>query len=91
MLLVSYDISNDKLRSRFSKFLKKFGHRLQYSVFEIRNSRRILSIIKKEIENDFEKSFDETDSIIIFDLSEQCKKTCYGYAVNDDKDLIIIS
>ncbi len=74
MLIVSYDISDDKLRTRFSKFLKKFGYRLQYSVFEIRNSKRILANIKKEIEQDFEKSFGETDSIIIFDLSEQCKK-----------------
>lgn len=91
MLLISYDISDTKLRTRFSKFLKKFGYRIQYSVYEIKNSKRILANIKKEIENDFEKSFSETDSIIIFDLSEQCKKTCYGYAANDDKDLIILS
>jgi CRISPR-associated protein Cas2 len=91
MLIISYDISNDKLRNRFSKFLSKFGHRLQYSVFEIRNSRRILLNIKKEIENNFEKSFGENDSVIIFDLSEQCKKTCFGYAANDDKKFIILS
>ena len=91
MLLISYDISDNKLRTRFSKFLKKFGYRLQYSVFEIQNSKRILANIKKEIENDFEKCFEETDSIIIFDLSEQCKKTCYGYAANDDKEIIILS
>ena len=91
MLLISYDISDNKLRTRFSKFLKKFGYRLQYSVFEIQNSKRILANIKKEISNDFEKCFEETDSIIIFDLSEQCKKTCYGYAANDDKEIIILS
>ena len=91
MLIISYDISDDKLRTRFSKFLRKFGNRLQYSVYEIRNSKRILANIQKEIENDFEKRFGEIDGIIIFDLSEQCKKTCYGYARNDDKELIIIS
>ena len=42
MLIISYDISNDKLRTKFSKFLCKFGYRLQYSVFEIKNSKRIL-------------------------------------------------
>ena len=35
MIVVSYDISDDKLRTKFSKYLSRFGHRLQYSVFEI--------------------------------------------------------
>ena len=80
MLLVSYDISNDKIRTRFSKFLSKFGFRLQYSVFEINNSATVLRNIQAEIENTYVKYFTEEDSIIIFNLSETCKKTCYGYA-----------
>lgn len=43
MIIVSYDISNDKRRTKFSKYLMKFGHRIQYSVFEIDNSDRICS------------------------------------------------
>ena len=90
MLLVSYDISNDKLRTRFAKFLSKFGGRLQYSIFEIRNSSRILNIVLAEIEGEFEPKFEQTDSVIIFNMSKQCKMTKYGYAKNDDDDLIII-
>ena len=45
MILVSYDISNDKVRTKFAKFLSKFGFRLQYSVFEIHNSEAVLSNI----------------------------------------------
>jgi len=90
MLVISYDISNDKLRTRFAKFLSKFGYRLQYSIFEIKNSPRILSVVEAEIKADFEKDFDQSDSIIIFNLSKQCKITKYGYAQNDDEDLIII-
>ncbi len=90
MLIVAYDISNDKLRTRFSKFLSKFGYRLQYSIFEIKNSQRILSIVEAEIKTDFEKEFEQSDSIMIFNLSKQCKITKYGYAQNDDEDLIII-
>ena len=90
MLLVSYDISNDKVRTKFSKFLSKFGFRLQYSVFEIRNSETVLNNITKEIENTYEKFFTEEDSIIIFNLSATCKKTCYGYAKNEDKDFFLI-
>ncbi|MBL6985170.1 MAG: CRISPR-associated endonuclease Cas2 [Candidatus Thioglobus sp.] len=90
MLIVTYDIRNDKIRTRFSTFLKKFGYRLQYSVFQIRNSKRMLNNIVAEIKGNFEKQFDQHDSIIIFDLSQQCKITKFGYAKNDDEDLIII-
>ena len=51
MIVVSYDISDDKLRTRFSKYLSKFGHRLQYSVFEIDNSPRIIDNIITDIKN----------------------------------------
>ena len=90
MLLVAYDISNNKLRTRFAKFLSKFGGRLQYSIFEIKNSPRILSIVMDEIEGEFAKQFGETDSIIIFNMSKQCKMTRYGYAKNMDEGLIFI-
>jgi CRISPR-associated protein Cas2 len=90
MLIVSYDIADDKLRDRFAKYLKKFGYRLQYSVFQIKNSKRILDNITTEINTSFGKQFKQTDSVIIFHLSQQCKKYCFGYAVNDDDELIIV-
>lgn len=90
MLLISYDISNDKIRTKFSKFLSKFGFRLQYSVFEINNSDSVLQNITTEIENTYVKLFTEEDSIIIFKLSETCKKTYYGYAKNEDKEFFLI-
>ena len=68
MLLISYDICNDKVRTKFSKFLSKFGFRLQYSVFEINNSDTVLQNITTEIENTYMKLFTEEDSIIIFKL-----------------------
>ena len=84
MLLVSYDISNDKVRNKFSRFLSKFGFRLQYSVFEITNIDTVLSNIENEIQNVYMKAFTEEDSVIIFNLSATCKKTCYGYAKNEE-------
>jgi CRISPR-associated protein Cas2 len=90
MLLISYDISNNKIRSQFSKFLGKYGHRLQFSVFEIKNSDRILSLIQLEIENRFEKQFKESDSVIIFEISTTCNITRYGYASHENDDFIII-
>lgn len=90
MILVAYDIANDKLRTKFANYLSKHGYRLQYSIFQIKNSKRILSLVSSEIENRFEKEFSDTDSIMIFNLSENCKITKYGYAKNDDNTLIII-
>ncbi|MEW6527944.1 MAG: CRISPR-associated endonuclease Cas2 [Spirochaetota bacterium] len=90
MLLISYDISNTKLRTRFSKFLEKYGERIQYSVFEIKNSERVLNNIETEIKQYFEKKFGQTDSILIFHLSEKCRITRYGYAKNVENDILIV-
>lgn len=90
MVLVSYDISNDKKRAKFSKYISKFGHRLQYSVFEIENSDRILNNIVADINNKWIKMFDETDSVYIFKMSSTCQVIRYGYAKHDDSDLLIV-
>ncbi len=90
MLIISYDIKDDKLRTRFSKFIKKYGHRLQYSVFEIDNSKRILDNIKREITNSFEQDFGQTDSVMIIETSENCKISKWGYAKNDDSCVIVV-
>ena len=90
MLLVAYDISDSRLRTRLAKTLSKYGYRLQYSIFEVRNSDRVIKNICIELKSEFEPHFSETDSVIIFRLSKQCKITRYGYAKNDEDDLIII-
>lgn len=91
MVIVSYDISNDKLRTKFAKYLSRFGHRLQYSVFEIDNSERIVDNIVNDLKNKYEKLFSQEDSVIIFKLSSSCEVLRFGYAKNDEKDFIIIS
>lgn len=89
-ILVMYDIAQDKLRTKFSKFLSKFGRRLQYSVFEIKNSDRLLNIITAEINNNYGNRFEETDSVIIYRITQTCDKISFGYAKHDDEDLIIL-
>lgn len=90
MLLVSYDIGNTKLRTKFSQFLSQYGYRLQLSVFKIKNSDRMLDIILSSIEADFASKFSESDSVIVFRLSKQCKQFTYGYAGHMDDDLVFI-
>lgn len=91
MILISYDIQNDKLRTRFSKYIKKFGFRAQYSVYEIKNSKRILANIMADITNKYEKLFCETDSVIIIETNENCKITKWGYTKNDNNDIILVT
>lgn len=91
MVIVSYDISDDKLRTKFSKYLSRFGHRIQYSVFEIDNSKRIIDNIVNDLTNNFEKSFSQEDSVIIFKMSSSCEILRYGYAKNYEKHFFIIT
>ena len=51
MIVLSYDIADDKLRTRFSKYILRFGHRIQYSVYEIDNSPQVLENIIQDINN----------------------------------------
>ncbi|MDH4200029.1 MAG: CRISPR-associated endonuclease Cas2 [Spirochaetia bacterium] len=88
MLIVSYDISDDKIRTKFSKFLRMYGRRLQFSVYEIENSERILQNVHLEIKNNFEKLFTEADSVFIFDLKNNRVKR-YGYALHEESNFII--
>ena len=88
MIIVSYDISDDKLRTNFAKYLSKFGHRIQYSVFEIDNSTRILDNISVIWRISMRS---QEDSVMIFKLSSSCEVLRFGYAKNDEKDFIIIT
>lgn len=90
MILVSYDIQNDKLRAKFAKLILKFGERKQYSVYEIKNSQRILSLIKSELDFNFAKKFGEEDSVLIIETSKTCKISRYGFAKHDDSDIIVV-
>lgn len=90
MLIVSYDFTNDKTRAKFSRFLKQYGDRMQYSVFSIRHSPRVLRNILTEIDNRYKKKFKETDSIVIFSTCEGCRKKVvrYGNAKHELEDVV---
>lgn len=91
MIIISYDISDNKKRGKFSKYIQKFGHRLQFSIYEIENSEKILNNIRADIKNKWLKVFNQEDSVYIFKLSPSCDIEKYGYAKNEDAELIIIS
>ncbi|MDT8391545.1 MAG: CRISPR-associated endonuclease Cas2 [Lentisphaeria bacterium] len=89
MLLIVYDIHVDKLRTKFSKFLSRFGRRVQYSVFEIKNSPRIVDNIRTEIKTKFEKQFTQGDSVLVFSIPDTADILRFGYPVNEETDFLL--
>mgnify|MGYP001590142012 CR=1 FL=1 len=92
MLIVAYDFADDKKRAKFAKFLSKYGYRIQYSIFKIQNSKRVLNNIVSEIDHKYKKTFTSTDSIIVFETCIACDKKVhrYGYAKNEDVDILFL-
>ena len=90
MILISYDIQDDKLRTKFSKYIKRFGHRIQYSVYEINNCNRILDNIISDVTNRFLGKFSEADSVLILKLSNTCEVIRMGYAKHEETDVIMV-
>lgn len=89
-MIISYDIADDKLRNRFSKLLTKSGAiRLQFSVYEVNNTSRVMDNIIVKIEDVFAKQFSGADSVVIFDIG--CAKIRkYGNAIHRDEDVVFL-
>ena len=47
-----------------------------------------ISVRKSKI--GFKKTFDQTDSVYVFELSSTCNVRRYGYAVNEESDFKIV-
>ncbi len=75
------------MRNHFSKMLKGNGAiRLQYSVYEVRNTKRTIDNLVAKIEA-YSKHFTADDSIVIFDVDSD-KLTKYGNAIHRDQPVV---
>lgn len=89
LVIVTYDIENDKKRTKLHKKLKDFGPRVQYSVFEaditneeFKKLNTVLTTIKLE----------KSDSIRLYIICENCKSKIkiWGQGeITEDKDIYI--
>ena len=89
-LIVAYDIASDRRRNRVAHFLKDYGHRVNYSVFECRIQRvqysKLRSGLKKLIHR-------KKDSILLYDLCRNCelRKDSLGFRnVPDDPPIVMV-
>lgn len=90
MIIISYDIKNNKLRTKFAKMLEANGAiRLQYSVFEARNSTRILDNLRLSIKEEYGPLLCMDDSVVIFHCDEE-KTEKYGNSLHRDEDCLFL-
>lgn len=63
---------------------------MQYSVFVVQNSPRVLRNIQAEIDMRYKKIFQKTDSIVIFPICLGCKGKIirYGCAKHEIEDVV---
>jgi CRISPR-associated protein Cas2 len=68
-ILISYDIPDDKRRTRLAKRLRAYGDRVQYSVFECNLTDKQLRQLRAEIGKIIK---DAEDSVRIYRLCGGC-------------------
>jgi CRISPR-associated protein Cas2 len=89
-IVVSYDITDNKRRSRIAKALKGYGFRVQDSVFECHPDEREYEEMKKELEK---LALKEDDSLRYYQLCGNCqlKVQVVGIGeVTDEEDVVVI-
>lgn len=69
LVVVTYDISDDKRRNKLFKTLKNYGYSVQYSVFECFLNNKDLSQLKKEVLPLINQN---EDSITYYSFCESC-------------------
>lgn len=89
MMIVSYDISDNKLRAQFAKLLMQYGDRLQYSVYEIQGTQRVLNLLTEKIKFEFEPRFTGADSVLIFRFSNR-EVLRFGHSAHRTGDLLVL-
>jgi CRISPR-associated protein Cas2 len=89
LVLVSYDIEDDKTRTRLAHKLLDFGPRVQFSVFEADVRPKELTKLKQMLGK---VTLGEHDSIRLYNLCETCfgKITIWGKGeMTKDKEIYI--
>lgn len=66
--LVAYDINDDRRRDHVAKILRRYGERLQYSVFFLRIRPAKMLVVQNLIEVEIDGS---TDSIVVCFLGKE--------------------
>ncbi len=86
LILIIYDIPDNKRRSKFVKLIQSYGHRVQKSAFEA-----ILTESKyNKLLRDIPKYIKAEDNIRVYRLNSDVKIDCWGSIITPIPDDIIV-
>jgi CRISPR-associated protein Cas2 len=71
LIVVSYDVPNDRRRTRLAHTLEDFGERVQYSVFECHLDEQALQILRERVTRLLDL---QEDSVRIYRLCKECDR-----------------
>lgn len=83
--IVAYDIENDKVRSRLSRFLEKKGTRIQKSVFAVDIERHVFLKFTRQIE----AISGPAGKVAIFRLCLGCQRNAIKIDVEEPLFLVV--
>ncbi len=69
LILVTYDIPNNRRRTKIAKILLDYGDRVQYSVFECNLTSKQIAQLQKELKELIDQ---EKDSVRVYKLCAEC-------------------
>lgn len=81
MYLISYDVSNDRIRNKIAKELENFGKRVQYSVFECRISELQLHKLYSSLVKLMQE--DDAGNIRIYSICAKCEQKLQLIGIED--------
>lgn len=86
LILVIYDIVDNKKRTKFAKLLLGYGDRIQKSAFEANLTKQQYN----KLVNEIPKFCSETDSIRVYRIIGEGRILSWGKVIDTDEDDIIL-
>ena len=90
LIIIAYDIKDNKRRNRVARTMKDYGTRVQYSVFECNLEDKIFDKMKDRLSSVKDM---EDDNIRIYILCNASKGSIYVFGsgkVTEDEDVYIV-
>ena len=90
LVVVSYDITDDRRRTRVAKTLAGFGTRVQYSVFDCLLNEKQLARLRVKLEEIIDQ---RVDSVRFYRLCSRCRSAVVVLGTGpilDDEEVLIV-
>ena len=88
LIVVAYDVSDDRRRNRVMKLLLKYGSRINYSVFECMVTDAQLKELQKAV---LTKIDVKEDSVVYYPICVNCySKVCYQRPSDPRHDAVTV-